>query len=42
MGFMDELKKLTRPYAEDEDDFDDDFDLEDRPRASREIGRAHV
>jgi len=35
MGFMDELKKLTRPYAEDEDDFDDDFDLDDRPRASR-------
>ena len=34
MGFMDELKKLTRPYAEDEDDFDD-FDLEERPRASR-------
>ena len=23
MGFMDELKKLTRPYAEDEDVFDD-------------------
>lgn len=23
MGFMDELKKLTRPYAEEEDDFDD-------------------
>ena len=35
MGFMDELKKLTRPYAEDEDDFDDDFDLDERPRASR-------
>ncbi|HIR51581.1 MAG TPA: cell division protein SepF [Candidatus Avoscillospira avicola] len=35
MGFMDELKKLARPYAEDEDDFDDDFDLEERPRASR-------
>ncbi len=35
MGFMDELKKLARPYAEDDDDFDDDFDLEDRPRASR-------
>ena len=26
MGFMDELKKLTRPYAEDEDDFDEEFD----------------
>ena len=35
MGFMDELKKLARPYAEDEDDFDDDFDLEERPRTSR-------
>ena len=35
MGFMDELKKLARPYAEDEDDFEDDFDLEERPRASR-------
>lgn len=23
MGFLDELKKLTRPYAEEEDDFDD-------------------
>ena len=29
MGFMDELKKLARPYAEDEDDFEDEFDLED-------------
>ena len=28
MGFMDELKKLARPYAEDEDDFDD---LENTP-----------
>ena len=27
MGFMDELKKLARPYAEDEDDYDDDFDV---------------
>jgi len=36
MGFMDELKKLARPYAEDDDDFDDEFDLEeDAPRASR-------
>ncbi len=35
MGFMDELKKLARPYAEDEDDFDDDLDLEERPRVSR-------
>ena len=37
MGFMDELKKLARPYAEDDDDFEDDFSLEEeRPaRASR-------
>jgi len=35
MGFMDELKKLARPYAEDDDDFEDDFELEERPRASR-------
>lgn len=26
MGFMDELKKLARPYAEDEDDFDEEFE----------------
>ncbi len=30
MGFMDELKKLTRPYAEDEEAFDD---LEEQQRA---------
>ena len=35
MGFMDELKKLARPYAEDDDDFEDEFELEERPRASR-------
>ena len=35
MGFMDELKKLARPYAEDEDDFDEEFETE-RPRATRE------
>ena len=35
MGFMDELKKLARPYAEDDDDFDEEFDLEERPRATR-------
>ena len=29
MGFMDELKKLTRPYAEDEDAFDE---FEDAPK----------
>ena len=40
MGFMDELKKLARPYAEDDDDFEDDFSLEEeRPaRASRPRG----
>ena len=35
MGFMDELKKLARPYAEDDDDFDEEFEVEERPRASR-------
>ncbi len=34
MGFMDELKKLARPYAEDEE-FEEDFELEERPRSSR-------
>ena len=29
MGFMDELKKLTRPYAEDEDAFEE---LEETPK----------
>ena len=36
MGFMDELKKLTRPYSEDDDDFEEDFDLEERPRPTKE------
>ncbi|MBQ9968432.1 MAG: cell division protein SepF, partial [Oscillospiraceae bacterium] len=39
MGFMDELKKLTRPYSDDDDDFEDDIDLEEeapKQRASRE------
>ena len=42
MGFMDELKKLAKPYAEDDDDFDDDLDLEeDRPaKTSRGASRA--
>lgn len=31
MGFMDELKKLTRPYAEDEDVFDDFEQAEQEP-----------
>ena len=35
MGFMDDLKKLTKPYTEDDDDFDE-FDDDVRPsRASR-------
>ncbi len=29
MGFMDELKKLTRPYSEDDEDFDDYDDDDD-------------
>ena len=29
MGLMDELKKLARPYAEDEDDFDEEYDDEE-------------
>ena len=37
MGFMDDLKKLAKPYAEDDDDFDE-FDDDVRPK----IGRAHV
>ncbi len=31
MGFMDELKKLTRPYAEDEEAFEE---LEETPKAA--------
>ena len=32
MGFMDELKKLTRPYSEeDEDDFDEYEEEEEAP-----------
>ena len=30
MGFMDDLKKLTKPYTEDDDDFDE-FDDDARP-----------
>ena len=30
MGFMDDLKKLAKPYAEDDDDFDE-FDDDVRP-----------
>lgn len=28
MGLMDEIRKLTHPYAEPEDDYDDDYDDE--------------
>jgi cell division inhibitor SepF len=31
MGFMDELKKLAKPYSEDDDDDFDDFDEESKP-----------
>lgn len=38
MGFLDELKKLTKPYSEDDDYYNDDYDdldedeeLEERP-----------
>ena len=34
MGFMDELKKLAKPYSEDEDDFDE-FDDEPKKTAQR-------
>lgn len=39
MGFMDELKKLTRPYDEDEDDYIDDAEVLEEPR--REAPRAN-
>ena len=52
MGFMDELKKLAKPYSEDADDDFDEFDDDNRKpnyradRANRtssaQIGRAHV
>lgn len=29
MGLMDELKKLTHPYSDQEDDYDDDYDDDD-------------
>ena len=35
MGFLDELKKLTRPYDEDEDDYIDDAEVVDPPEADR-------
>ena len=42
MGFMDELKKLARPYAEDDDDFDDDFDLEEERPAKPARSRSNA
>ena len=35
MGFLDELKKLTRPYPEDEDDYMDDVERIDDPEPER-------
>lgn len=35
MGFMDELKKLARPYSEDEDDFDAFDPVETKPAKSK-------
>lgn len=35
MGFMDDLKKLAKPYSEDEDDFDEFDDVRPSRRASR-------
>lgn len=36
MGFMDELKRLTRPYGEDEDVFDD-LEEEEAPKPHRNL-----
>ena len=37
MGFMDELKKLTRPYADDDDDFEEDLGFEEEePKPARD------
>ena len=35
MGFLDELKKLTRPYDEDEDDYIDDAEVVNPPETDR-------
>ena len=35
MGFLDELKKLTRPYDEDEDDYIDDAEVVNPPESDR-------
>lgn len=40
MGFIDELKRLARPYEDEEmDDFDDDFESVNRGSAAREKAR---
>ena len=36
MGFMNELKKLARPYAEDEEDFDEEYEDETEEEAAPE------
>ena len=35
MGFLDELKKLTRPYDEEDDDYIDDAEVVDPPAAEK-------
>ena len=35
MGFLDELKKLTRPYDDEEDDYIDDAEVVDSPEPER-------
>ena len=41
MGFLDELKKLTRPYPDDEDDYMDDAERIDDPEPERPVVRAN-
>lgn len=41
MGFLDELKKLTKPYGEDDDYYNDDYDdLDDEEPEERPARRA--
>jgi hypothetical protein len=35
MGFLDELKKLTRPYDEEDDDYIDDAEVVNQPEPDR-------
>ena len=35
MGFLDELKKLTHPYDEDEEEYMDDAELVDEPQPDK-------